>query len=411
MNPLLLLALAGGGYVLYQQSQGRSIFGDEPCPSKIYIDGNSFVREIVPGYENGGTLTEALNACGILMKGADSFELNEGKGKLKKFLSANYTRKLADKIFRKLVPKGCKKSDKGTVVCIPLMRAGAGDQVVMLEMHLPTFWVLVHSVLIGTFGKFFVALEEVEKAAACQALVGKELDWWRKTMDLEGDINDDIKSSVVPMGEHKPADFSADAAAFPFASMMGMGDAPPTGDENGGHSNSQGTPGKYGPMGSPSAYILTRKVAEGLEYAAGQISSSTRSLPEDAKSELLSSRARLRLYAESALDNVMGSYTDASVGQKITKQIPSTDTQTPFEAEGPGASIIAVSPASQYVAILREIIMGLELVDRWDQVSASSRMKFMEEVARVFGKSGERAMFRGDRDFLESLDMGGPRNA
>jgi len=212
MNPVLILALVGGGYVLYQQSQGKSLLGGEGCPSKIEIEGAAFAREVLPGYENGGIITKAFNDAGIVVGAGGSFNFEDKKAGIKKFVSANYTKKLADKIFKKLVPSGCKKSDKETVVCMAIASVPNTDKVAMIEMHLPSFWILIHSTLIGTFADLFMTLGQLgeegmeEKAAKCQTLIGKELEWWRKTMETEGDIPEDVVVKEVPKGDHKPAE-------------------------------------------------------------------------------------------------------------------------------------------------------------------------------------------------------------
>lgn len=374
MNPVVLLALVGGGYVLYQQSQGKSLFGGEECPAKIEVDGSAFARELIPGYENGGVVTKALNDAGIVLAATGGFDVVGKKAEVKKFTSANYTKKLADQAFRKLVPSGCKKSDKGTVVCLALATVPGTDTVAMAEMHLPTFWLMIHSLLIGTFGELFAELAAAgedgmeAKLAKCQALLGKELEWWRKTMGTQGDLPEDIAITQVPRGNHNPAEIPG----FAIDDLL-QG------------SGSGGGAGRYGPMGGDGVYAMTAKVNNALEDRVSKMAIESKGLSASSKSELLGSVSKMRPFMTQKLQELASAYNDASIGQAITKDLSLKDSSTPFEMEGPGATLVQVSPSAMYLTLMRFILESLEGVNSSEGLSAPSKEMLLSEAVSLYG--------------------------
>lgn len=423
MNPLVLLALAGGGYILYQQSQGKSVFGGEECPAKLQINGAAFAREVIPGYENGGVLTQAMNDAGIVVRDKSNFSFEGKEGKLKKFLSANYTKKLADKAFRKLVPSGCKKTDKDVIVCLAAASSPDTDDVIMVEMHLPSFWILIHVTIIGTFAAFFASLrlggdkDVEEKIAKCQALIGKELEWWRKTMELEGGIPDDVTMTQVPRGEHKPADLPP----WAFRSLMNkeqqdtaeIGGWPQEAAGNGGRrpaaSSSGGLPGKYGPMGSQDAYVVTDKVESNHGTAVMQLMDAVERLDPQTRALMQADKRANHGLVISLYAQIVNAYTDPSVGQKIERRPPASDTQTRFEFEGPGNQYMEMSPAG--IMLLASAMVERVLFEKNDFIDLPGIAvdRIVKKGEELFGPGMRNASLPGDqyiRDVFLSLPRG-----
>jgi hypothetical protein len=415
MNPLLLLALAGGGYVLYQQSQGKSVFGGEECPSKIEIDGAAFAREILPGYENGGVVTQALNDAGIVVGAGGSFSFEDKKAGVKKFVSANYTKKLADKIFKKLVPSGCKKSDKGTVVCMAIASVPNTDKVAMIEMHLPSFWILIHSTLIATFAGFFMTLSQLgeegmeEKAAKCQTLIGKELEWWRKTMGIEGDIPDDVVVKEVPKGDHKPAELPShliEGLLEGSGASAGNGSIP-----RGSEPADGGYPGKYGPSGRMGSYALSNRVEKQLIEASANAEAFVQQVPAELRSGFLDSPTKMAELTRGMYDSLIQAYTDPEIKQVIQQIPPVSDTQTKFEMEGPGATLVHTSPGGFYMAAYLNLLAYLLDVDGPMSIPQPVLQIAKLEAEKIFGPGLRNARLSGDLLVRDIIMIGRPANA